>query len=71
MDLAPLEGNAMKIMIKILIGLLFFSGTLSHSRSTKPENQQYSIVIVVVGASGTPEYAEQFAKWASLGRKLA
>jgi hypothetical protein len=69
MDLAPMEGNAMKIMKKILIGLLFLFGTVSYPQITELENQQYPVVIVVVGAAGTPEYAEKFTQWAALWEK--
>lgn len=69
MDLAPLEGNAVNIMIKILIGLLVLSDTVSYPQRTEPENQQNPVVIVVVGAAGTPEYAAQFTEWAALWEK--
>ncbi len=66
MDIAPLEGDAMKIITTLLIGLMALSGTVSYPQGTEPENQQYPVVIVVVGAAGTPEYAAQFTEWAVL-----
>jgi hypothetical protein len=69
MDLAPLEGNAMKILIKLLVALIFLSGTISYPQRANPENQQYPVFIVVIGAAGTPEYAEQFTEWAALWEK--
>jgi hypothetical protein len=69
MDPAPLEGDAMKIITTLLIGLLVLSGTVSYPQGTEPENQQYPVVIVVVGAAGTPEYSAQFTEWAALWKK--
>ena len=69
MDLAPLEGDAMKIITKLLIGLLVISSVVSYAQRTAPNKQQYPVVIVVVGAAGTPEYAVQFGEWAALWEK--
>ncbi|MCP4261831.1 MAG: hypothetical protein GY774_30670 [Planctomycetes bacterium] len=56
-------------MTTLLIGLMALSGTVSYPQRTEPENQQYPVVIVVVGAAGTPEYATQFTEWAALWEK--
>lgn len=64
-----MEGDAVKIMTKLLIGLLVLSGTVSYPQRTEPQIQQYPVVIVVVGAAGTPEYAAQFTEWAALWEK--
>jgi len=69
MDLAPLERDAVKIITTLLISLLTLSGNVSYPQRTESENQQYPVVIVVVGAAGTPEYATQFAEWAALWGK--
>jgi len=49
--------------------MLLLSGTVSYAQRTEPENQQNPVVIVVVGAAGTPEYAAQFTKWAGFWEK--
>jgi len=59
----------MKIIITLLVGMLVLSGTVSSSQITEPEKQQNPVVIVVVGAAGTPEYAAQFTEWAALWEK--
>jgi len=59
----------MKIVITLLIGMLVLSGTVSYAQRTEPENPQIPVVIVVVGAAGTPEYAAQFAEWAGFWEK--
>jgi hypothetical protein len=69
MDSATLERNAMKIIITLLIGMMVLSSTVSYAQITEPENQQNPVVIVVVGAAGTPEYAAQFTEWAGFWEK--
>ncbi|MHC4104997.1 MAG: hypothetical protein ACYSR9_08660, partial [Planctomycetota bacterium] len=59
----------MKIITTLMIGLQVLSSTVSYSQGTEPENQQYPVVIVVVGAVGTPEYSAQFTEWAALWEK--
>jgi len=69
MDSAALEGDAMKVISILLIGMLVLSGKVSYAQRTKPENQDNPVVIVVVGAAGTPEYAAQFTEWAGSWEK--
>ena len=69
MDSATLEGDAMKVISTLLIGMLVLSGKVSYAQTTEPENQQNPVVIVVVGAAGTPEYATQFTEWADSWEK--
>ncbi|MCP4611222.1 MAG: hypothetical protein GY845_21135 [Planctomycetes bacterium] len=45
------------------------SSIVSSAQISVPENPQIPVVIVVVGAAGTPEYAEQFTEWANLWEK--
>jgi hypothetical protein len=59
----------MKRILTLLIGMLVLSSTVSHAQITETENQQIPVVIVVVGAAGTPEYATQFTEWAGLWEK--
>ncbi|MHC4534032.1 MAG: hypothetical protein ACYS6K_08770, partial [Planctomycetota bacterium] len=59
----------MKIIITLLVGMLILSGTVSYAQMTEVENQQNPVVIVVVGAAGTPEYAVQFTEWAGSWEK--
>jgi len=59
----------MKILIKLLVALIFLSGTISYPQRANPENQQNPVFIVVIGAAGTPEYAEKFTEWAALWEK--
>ena len=66
MDSAPLEGNAVKVITTLLVGMLVIGGTVPSVYTAEKENQQNPVVIVVVGATGTEEYAVQFAKWARL-----
>jgi hypothetical protein len=69
MDSATLERDAMKIIITLLVGMLILGGTVLSAQISEPENPQYPVVIVVVGAAGTPEYAAQFPEWAALWEK--
>jgi hypothetical protein len=69
MDSATLERDAMKIIITLLVGMLVLSGTVSYAKITEVENQQNPVVIVVVGAAGTPEYSVQFTEWAGSWEK--
>ena len=66
MDSAPLEGNAVKVITTLLVGMLVLGGTVPSMHIAEKENQQNPVVIVVIGATGTEEYAVQFAKWARL-----
>ena len=59
----------MKIIITLLVGMLILSSTASSAQISESENPQIPIVIVVVGAAGTPEYAAQFTEWAGLWEK--
>ena len=59
----------MKIIIILLIGMLVLSGTVSYAQTTEQKTPQIPVVIVVVGAAGTPEYAAQFTEWAALWEK--
>ncbi len=79
MGLAAMEGFAMmksqisdlkfQILPAVLIGVLFLNAPARPSVGA--ENAQSQSVIVVVGAGGTPEYAEPFAQWANLWKQAA
>ena len=69
MDSATLERDAMKIIITLLVSMLVLSGTVSYAQIKESESQQNPVVIVVVGAAGTTEYAAQFTKWAGFWEK--
>jgi hypothetical protein len=58
----------MKI-ITLLVGIIVLSGPVLSAQITEAENPQNPVVIVVVGAAGTPEYAAQFTEWAALWEK--
>jgi hypothetical protein len=62
---APLEGIAVKVkvMITLLAGMLIAGAATGTSEQ---QEQPKATVIVVVGAAGAPQYAEQFAEWAGL-----
>ena len=59
----------MKIIITLLVGMLILSDTVLYAQISEVENPQIPLVIVVVGAAGTPEYATQFTEWAALWEK--
>ena len=59
----------MKIIITLLIGMLVLSTVVSYAQISAAANPQNPVVIVVVGATGTPEYAAQFTEWAALWEK--
>jgi hypothetical protein len=63
---APLEGNAVKVIITLLAATLVFSVAARSAHAADHEDRQKPLVIVVVGAAGTSEYAAQFAEWAGL-----
>jgi hypothetical protein len=77
MGTAAMEGIAMikfrisnlefRILCAALVGVLFLNAPARPSVGA--ENAQSQSVIVVVGAAGTPEYAEPFAQWADLWKK--
>jgi hypothetical protein len=72
----PLERNAVKIhapirrqdMVALMAALLFMG--LFPSASPAQTNEQRSLVLVI-GAAGEPEYAEQFSHWADLWKTAA
>jgi hypothetical protein len=75
MDSAPLEGDAMKLVTILLVGILIidvaaFSANVApvFSQESKNGGQNYlqPTVIVVIGAAGTKEFGGQFAKSARL-----
>jgi hypothetical protein len=71
MGVAPLEGNAVRIVPVLLLCMLVcggFDGALAaESAIRNPQSAMTGpVVIVVVGAAGTPEYATQFAAWTKL-----
>ncbi len=59
----------MKVIITLLIGMLILGGAVLSAQISEAENPQIPVVIVVVGAAGTPEYAAQFTEWAALWEK--
>ncbi len=61
----------MKLIITLLIGMLVLGGAVLSAQISEAENQQIPVVIVVVGAAGTPEYAAQFTEWAALWEKAS
>jgi hypothetical protein len=75
---APLEGNAMinfrfsifdfRFFWVPLIGVLFFSvgARLAPEHGDPSTDTESPTVIVIVGATGSPEYGAQFVKWARL-----
>ncbi len=74
MGSAPLEGNAVKVAMILLVGLAGWAVPTSAAESTQTMvgtvhptvSESRQTVIVVVGAVGTPEYATQFRAWAKL-----
>jgi len=79
MGAAPLEGNAVKIATILLVGIVGWAvptigrayavesvGIARPTISQPQDTQSRQVVIVVVSAAGTPEYAAQFATWAKL-----
>jgi hypothetical protein len=69
MDASTLERDAVKVITTFSFGILLIIGTVSGAQSVLPESQQSPVVIVVFGAPGMPEYADQFTEWAELWRK--
>ncbi len=59
----------MKIIITLLVGILVLGGAVLSAQISEAENPQIPVVIVVVGAAGTPEYTAQFNEWAGLWEK--
>jgi hypothetical protein len=57
------------ISYTLLISVLAFDVAAGQADGAAAENPQRPTVIVVVGAAGMPEYAVQFAEWASLWEK--
>ena len=49
--------------------MLVLSTVVSYAQISAAANPQNPVVIVVVGATGTPEYAAQFTEWAALWEK--
>jgi hypothetical protein len=81
MGAAPLEGNAVRIVTILLVGMQTVGWAVptigrpnsvesvgtAHPTASQPRDAPLRpVVIVVVGAAGTPEYATQFAVWAKL-----
>ncbi|MEK7996216.1 MAG: hypothetical protein AAB403_20645, partial [Planctomycetota bacterium] len=58
-----------RILCAALTGVLFLNAPARPSVGA--EDAQKQSVIVVVGASGAPEYAAQFAQWAGLWKQAA
>ncbi|MDT8302916.1 MAG: hypothetical protein RQ760_15655 [Sedimentisphaerales bacterium] len=59
----------MKIIITLLVGMLALGGAELSAQTSEAENSQIPVVIVVVGAAGTPEYEAQFTEWAGFWEK--
>ncbi|MHC4507428.1 MAG: hypothetical protein ACYS9C_01950 [Planctomycetota bacterium] len=55
----------MKIVTTLLVGTLVV-GVAARSMPQTKQDESRQVVIVVVGAGGTPQYAAQFAEWADL-----
>ena len=68
-----MEGDAVRRLARLLLGtaaLVLALGATAQPirpwRTPQPQAPQSQTVIVVVGAGGTEQYAEQFAQWADL-----
>jgi hypothetical protein len=73
MGAAPLEGAAMirylqPIVVLVVMGLTSLATAVSADEP--PPDTSGPTVIVVVGAPGTPDYAEQFRQWAGLWEQV-
>jgi hypothetical protein len=66
MDSAALEGDAVKLITKLFVCILIVIVAVLSALGVGYQGYQKPTVIVVVGAAGTDEYGEQFAKWAGL-----
>ncbi len=67
MGFTSLEGNTVRLL-SILLTLIFVFNIASPTYGVANENHRPT-VIIVVGASGAPEYEEQFSHWAGLWRQ--
>jgi hypothetical protein len=66
---SPLEGDAVKRVLVLLVSILTCGGLAAQPESAIRNSQseiENPTVVVVVGAPGTPEYGIQFAKWSGL-----
>ena len=66
MGTSPMEGDAVRRLARLLLGTVALISALCTTSVPQPNLPQSQTVIVVVGAGGTEEYAEQFAHWADL-----
>jgi len=69
MGSAPLEGYAMKTATMLLAGTLILACANLPAYGLGHNDEEGPAVVVVVGAPGTPEYGEQFGKWADLWKE--
>ena len=56
----------MKIMTTLLVGVLAVGVAGRSMPDAQQPGEPKQVVIVVVGAGGTPQYTSQFAEWAGL-----
>lgn len=66
MDSPPLEGDAVKLVTKLLVCILIVIVAVFSAPGAGYQGYQKPTVIVVVGAAGAEEYGAQFTKWAGL-----
>ena len=64
MGTSPLERDAVKVVTTLLVCTLALGAAAPVTDDVQQQNRQKPAVIVIVGAAGAPEYAEQFAQWA-------
>ena len=58
-----------KVIIALLVGMLAIGAVCIRAPGAEQQETPKTTVIVVVGATGTPEYAAQFGQWARLWEK--
>lgn len=61
----------MRFIIKLLILLFILNAAAPSTNSQSGQNEQRPTVIIVVGASGTEEYATQFGKFAGMWQEVS
>ena len=71
MDIASLEGNAVRVITILITGILVYSTTISSASGQVDQAGQRPTVIIVIGAAGTEEYGAAFTQSADLWQQAA
>jgi hypothetical protein len=69
MDTSSLEGNAVRAISILIMGILVYTPAISFASDRPGQTDQRADVIIVIGAAGTAEYGSVFAQSADLWQK--